>query len=202
MNVLIVSYLPRGDRSHTRSLLEVAETHLDGHQVHTLNLLEDTPDLFDEVRVMAYIERNYLGRELTPEQQDSLSKLDAMADQLVEVDAVILATPMYNFSLPATVKAWFDSVMLKGKTWDANADGYKGLMNGKKALILMSSGGGYEGDMAGWDHAMSLAKQEFTFMGFSDIQSAWIQGVNSSPDNLDERKQAAKDQVTEILGSW
>lgn len=202
MNILAVTYLPRAERSHTRALLQSALDQLGDHTVTPLDLLDTPPDLLDHERVMAYIQRAYLGAELTPKQQALLGTMDAMTNQLCEADAVILATPMYNFSVPAMVKAWFDSVMLKGRTWDASADGYHGLMQGKKALVLMSAGGLYDGPMASWDHAMSLAKQEFTFMGFDEISSVWLQGVNADPDNLDARKQTAENELKQVLSTW
>lgn len=202
MNILAVTYLPRHERSHTAELFDAALAELDQHTVHTLDLLEDKPDLLDHERVMSYIQRNYLGQELSSDQQAALAKMDAMTNQLVEADAVILATPMYNFSLPATVKAWFDSVMLKGQTWDASDSGYHGLLTDKKAPILMASGGIYEGETAGYDHAMPLAKQEFSFMGFKDVQGVSIQGINMGLDDLAERKHEAKTKVKEVLSTW
>ncbi|OVE77347.1 hypothetical protein BVX99_02815 [bacterium F16] len=202
MNILAVTYLPREERSHTRNLLKMALGHLGTHTITTLNLLNTPPDLLDQERVMAYISRDYLGNDLTEAQKNLLAKMDSMTNQLCEADAVILATPMYNFSVPAMVKAWFDSVMLKGRTWDASADGYRGLLQGKKALVLMSSGGSYDGPMASWDHAMSLAKQEFTFMGFSSVDGVWLQGINIMPERLDEKRQAAEQEIASVLASW
>ena len=202
MNILAVTYLPRAERSHTKNLLDVAMQSLEGNTITKLDLLIETPDLLNQDRVMAYIQRDYLGQDVDSEQLSQLAKMDAMTNQLLESDAVILAAPMYNFSVPATVKAWFDSVMLKGYTWDANSEGYYGLLKGKKALILMSSGGAYEGPMAQYDHAMSLAKQEFNFMGFDEVDGVWLQGINLTPDDLDERRQAAEAEVKQILSTW
>ena len=201
-HILAVTYLPRGDRSHTKELLKAALSQADEETVTHLDLLSTVPDLFDAQRVGAYIHRDYLGEELSDADADSLRKMDGMVEQLHAADIVVLATPMYNFSLPATVKAWFDSVMLKGKTWDADESGYTGLLTGRKALIVMAAGGEYDGPMASWDHAMSLAKQEFQFMGFDEVESVWLQGVNLSPDSVPARKQRAAMDTESIVNGW
>jgi FMN-dependent NADH-azoreductase len=201
-HILAVTYLPRGDRSHTKELLKAALSQADEETVTHLDLLSTVPDLFDAQRVGAYIHRDYLGEELSDADADSLRKMDGMVEQLHAADIVVLATPMYNFSLPATVKAWFDSVMLKGKTWDADESGYTGLLTGRKALILMAAGGEYDGPMASWDHAMSLAKQEFQFMGFDEVESVWLQGVNLAPDSVPARKQKAAMDAESIMNGW
>lgn len=201
-NILAVTYFPRGGRSHTKELLKAALSQAEGDTITTLDLLSTVPDLFDAQRVDAYIHRDYLGEELSDSNADSLRKMDGMVEQLRTADIVVLATPMYNFSLPATVKAWFDSVMLKGKTWDADESGYVGLLTGRKALIVMAAGGEYDGPMASRDHAMSLARQEFQFMGFDEVESVWLQGINVAPDSLPARKQKAAMEAESIMNRW
>jgi len=106
-----------------------------------------------------------------------------MTDQLKSADVVVVAYPMNNFSMPAPVKAWFDSVMLKGQTWYAKDGSYIGLMNGKKAIAIVTSGGIYEKEpMASWEHALSLTKIEFQFMGYSDVRGILAGGMNAGED--------------------
>ena len=204
MKTLVVSYIARGPRSHTKKLLDSFLESTEGKDIEHLNLLKDVPDYFMETNLGAYIFRNYLGKELTEEQAKSIAKMDRMTEQFMKADIVVMAFPMYNFSMPAIIKAYFDSVMLKGKTWDMNeaGDGFKGLMNGKKALILMASGGVYEGDMKSWDHAISLTEQEFKFMGFEDVRHATVSGVNMMPDKLEEIEQKGQEKVKEIVKEW
>ncbi len=199
---LIVNYLPRGERSHTRVLLETFR-EASGVLADELDLTNDRPPVFLPDNLDAYITRNYLGQPLTSSQVRSMSGMDRLTAQLKKADVVVLATPMHNFSLPAPVKAWFDAVLLKGETWDIGESGYKGLLAGRKALVLMSSGGRYEGPMAGWDHGMSLAKQLFGFMGFTDIRPAWASGVNvpalGTPEAI---VGAAQDEVRKAVRDW
>jgi FMN-dependent NADH-azoreductase len=195
---LIVSYLPRAERSHTKFLLDSFKEKISGSEVEELNLLEDTPDMFSTASLDAYVKRNYMGEELSAEKAQLLAKMDRMTNQLLAADVVVLAFPMHNFSLPAAVKAWFDSVLLKGSTWDMDDKGFGGLLQGKQAVIIMSSGGVYEGEFAAFDHASTLAQAEFKFMGFEDIELVHLAGTNMFPDKLDDMKKDAEVKIADV----
>ncbi|MFH1850373.1 MAG: NAD(P)H-dependent oxidoreductase [archaeon] len=201
MKTLIVSYLPRGARSHTKKLRDAFLENMDSEEIEYLDLMEDVPDLFMSDSVMAYIKRNYLGEELSVKEKKAMAKMDRMTRQLKKADVVVLATPMYNFSFPAAVKAWFDSVMLKGETWDAGKGGYIGMMKGKKALLLMASGGAYDKESSSYEHAVSLAKVEFGFMGFTDVRAVTAEGMNMVPDK-DKVISDAQEEVRRIVKEW
>lgn len=129
--------------------------------------------------------------------------MDRMTEQLKSCDIVIVAYAMHNFSMPAPVKAWFDSVMLKGQTWDVKDGSYIGLMNGKKALIIVTSGGFYEtAPMASWEHALSLGKTEFQFMGYSDVQDTLSGGMNAGEDTKSTNLRKSILEVQKIAQEW
>jgi Acyl carrier protein phosphodiesterase len=75
-----------------------------------------------------------MGEKITPEQEKNIANLYRMTAQFKSADVVVLAYPMYNFSVPAMIKAYFDSVMLKGETFDTGAKGFVGLMAGQKSI--------------------------------------------------------------------
>ncbi len=203
MKTLVVSYLPRGERSHTRKLLDAFLESADGADLETLDLLEDTPDLFGSQRLMAYIQRDFLGESLSPEDEALMAGMDRMTAQFVSADAVVLAFPMHNFSFPAVVKAYFDAVMQKGRTWDAGSEGYFGMMTGKKALVLMASGATYDGDFAPYEHALSLAQVEFGFMGFEDIRTVTAGGMNLlPPEGVEAAVAKAQDEARAVAKDW
>lgn len=203
LKTLIVQYTPRNERSNTKKILDAFIGAIKNSDIERLDLVKDVPDLFLEQNLGAYIRRNYLGEELSSEQKKSLSKMDGMTEQLKSSDIVVVAFPMFNFSMPAPVKAWFDSVMLKGQTWDAKNGKYIGLMNGKKALTIVTSGGIYEnGPMTPWEHALSLAKIEFQFMGYSDIRGILAGGMNAGDDVKSLRLENSIKQVRSIAQEW
>lgn len=200
---LVVTYLPSGERSSTKKLVDAFLAAAGGKtQIEQLDLLKELPDVFTAEVLGAYVTRNYMGQTLSPAETKAIAKMDRMTAQLKAADVVVVAFPMHNFGLPAVVKGWFDSVMLKGQTWDLNASGFVGLLKGKQALILNSSGGNYEGPMAGWEHAVSLAKVEFTFMGFETIEAITAGGMNANPAKAPEVLAAAQAQVKTLVARW
>lgn len=211
MKTLIVQYLPN-KRSRTKKMLEAFLEGVRDSEIEVLDLCADVPDLFSIAALEAYFGRiiKAIPRDMPVE---ALAKMDRMTAQLKSCDVVVLATPVYNFSLPATVKAWFDSVMLQGDTFLPNPKGaFLGLMTGKKALALMTAFGTYSigdgtvGSLFGpaYEHAMSLAKIEFKFMGFSDIRG--VLGEGMSPSKKEDTKalllEEAIEQVRAIAEEW
>jgi FMN-dependent NADH-azoreductase len=203
LKTLIVKYTPRNERSNTKKILDAFIEEVKDSNLEELDLVKDVPDLFLEENLAAYIQRNYLGKELSSEQKIFLSKMDRMTEQLKSSDVVVIAYPMNNFSMPAPVKAWFDSVMLKGQTWTVKDGSYMGLMGGKKALTLVSAGAMYEKEpMASWEHALSLAKIEFQFMGYSDIRGILAGGMNALEDTKSLNLEKSIKQVKSIASEW
>jgi len=203
MKTLLVKYTPRNERSSTKKLLDAYKEKIKNSEIEELDLSKDVPDMFLEENLLAYIQRNYLGNNITPEQNKLMSKMDRMTEQLKSADVVVVAFPMNNFSMPAPVKAWFDSVMLKGQTWDVKNGSYVGLMNGKKALTIVTSGGFYSKEpMAAREHALSLAKIEFQFMGYSDVQGTLAEGMNAGDDVQSSNLKKSIEQIQSIAQKW
>lgn len=196
MHTLIVQFTPR-EGSRTAQLLAHARSQIRGtHEV--LDLAQNPPAFLDELRVNAYVKRNYAGQTLSAEEQQGMAQLDAYTEQVKKADVVILAAPMHNFSLPGAVKAWFDGIIQKGQTWTAGPEGYRGLMQGKKALSLFTANGVYEGE-GNWDVFTPLARILFQFMGFSEVAVISAQGLGQ---NAPERLAQAKAEVETQLRAW
>jgi len=203
MKILVVSYLPSGQVSRTKKLLDAfLESVENKNSLEHLDLLEDVPDFFDKNNLEAYKQRNYKGQTLSPELQKSIEKIDRMVAQFVAADIVVMAFPMYNFSVPGLVKTYFDSIILKGETFDMGEKGFIGLMKDKKALILMSSGGVYKGENNPYDYATGLAKLTFEFMGFSPVELIMAQGMDMQTVDNKEVIVQAQEKVREIASEW
>lgn len=202
MKTLLVKYTPRMERSNTKKLLDAFKSEIKNSEVEEIDLSVDVPDMFLNGSLHAYIERNYLGKDLVQEKKNLMSKMDRMTVQLKSADIVVMGFPMFNFSMPAAVKAWFDSVMQKGQTWNNRDGNYVGMMNGKKALVLVSSGGYYKGSMVSWEHALSLAKLEFQFMGYSDVRGILAEGMNSGEESKSFSLRNSIVEVQKIAHEW
>ncbi len=200
---LIVQYTPRNERSSTKKILDAFIGEVKNSDIEKLDLAKDVPNFFLEKNLDAYIHRNYLGETLSAEQKNSMAKMDRMTEQLKSADIVVVAYPMNNFSMPAAVKAWFDSVMLKGQTWDVKNSGYVGLMNGKKALTLVSAGAIYAQEpMASMEHALSLTNLEFKFMGYSDVRGILADGMNADESVKLSNLEKSVKQAKSIAQEW
>ncbi|MBA4042965.1 MAG: FMN-dependent NADH-azoreductase, partial [Erythrobacter sp.] len=77
----------------------------------------------------------------TPEQADLAAIADTLIAELQAADTIVIATPIYNFGPPSTLKAWADLVARAGTTFRYTATGPEGLLTGKKAYLAVASGG-------------------------------------------------------------
>ena len=202
MKTLVVTYLPRGERSKTKMLVDAFISEAKHkHDIEVIDLIKDTPDMFLGENLMAYVLKYYAKQKLTAHQQKTLEGMEKLAGQFKAADAVVVAYPMYNFSMPAVVKAYFDAVLLKGVTWDMDGSGYKGLMAGKKAMVMLSAGGDYSTpQMASWEHALSLTKTLFGFCGFSDIREVLAWSANGP--NADDSVKKAAEAARKVARDW
>jgi FMN-dependent NADH-azoreductase len=198
MKTLIVKYIPRNEQSNTKKLLDAFREEISISDVEELDLLDDVPDMLLDNNLLAHLNRNILGLELLPDEDKLLSKMDRMATQLKSADIVVVAFPMYNFSMPAIVKAWFDSVIQNGITFG------EGTSNaGKKALTLISSGGVYSnGSFSGREHALSLSNLEFQYMGYSDVRGILAEGMAMNEEIKETNLSKSIRQVRAIAREW
>ena len=112
---------------------------------------------------------------------------------------------MYNFSMPAIVKAWFDSVMQRGVTFGnrANDDQIAICNVGKKSLTLISSGGVYSNELfSNREHALSLSNLEFQYMGYSDVRGILAEGMAMNEEIKQTNLNKTISQVQEIAREW
>jgi FMN-dependent NADH-azoreductase len=114
----------------------------------------------------------------------ALALSDELVSEVVEADEIILATPMYNFAVPAALKAWVDHVVRAGKTFRYTAAGTpEGLLAGKnkKVLAIIASGGSYaEGSgLSALDHEVPYLRFIFGFMGVTDVRFVQAGGTGA-----------------------
>lgn len=165
--ILVVSYTPR-THSHTEKLLDCYLASLaDDAEIDVLDLVQTPVQQHSSAVVDALLKRNFAGQPLNTEEQRVVADSDALMQRLLDCDTVVFAFPFYNFCVPAAIKAWLDAVVQKGLTFDITEQGeYVGLCGGKRALVLMSSGGDYrEAPMSAMNMATPLMQNCLGFMG-------------------------------------
>jgi len=114
----------------------------------------------------------------TPEQQAALKVSNDLIAELLAAEHILLATPMYNFSIPATLKAYIDHIVRIGYTFTSS---YEGLAKGKKLTIVIASGSDYSpgSHMESYNAATGYLKQIFGFIGITDVEVVHAGGVGA-----------------------
>lgn len=119
------------------------------------------------------INTEWLGAVFTPaeqrtaEQTQIAASADVLLDELRAADVLVIGLPIYNFGVPATLKAWFDQLARKGETFVYTESGPKGLMTGKKAYVALSSDGTELGGPV--DFASGYVRHMLGFFGITDV---------------------------------
>lgn len=121
------------------------------------------------------------------------------AEAFNEADVLVLTMPMWNFTVPAIMKAWMDQVLTPGLTFSiSKEEGVKPLHKVKSIVLLVSSGGVYKED----DERDALTRQirsAFGFIGISELEVVWAEGQNPLFfDNHEEKKAIAIEAAAEI----
>lgn len=126
----------------------------------------------------------------SPSQRDEVALTEALLQEFLAADVLVIGAPMYNFSIPSQLKAWLDRVLAAGRTFKYTETGPVGLAGGKKAIIVSSRGGIYsEGSPAqAMDHQESYLTAALGFIGITDITIIRAEGVN-----MKEKRQLALD---------
>lgn len=140
-SLLVVETSPRGDFSISRHLTRrfVAawtQSHADG-DVTVRDLMETDLPFVTAPWLQAYFTSP---DQHSPEMKVALRMSDELVAELLAADHLVIATPVYNYNVPAALKAWIDHIVRKGLT--LGMDG-KGLVKGKEATVLLASGGVY-----------------------------------------------------------
>lgn len=124
-------------------------------------------------RDLSFIDETWVGANFTPVDQRSegqrqrLAFSDELIDEMKHADHVVLTTPMYNFSLPASLKAWIDLICRAGVTFQYTADGPVGLLKDKQVDIIITTGGVALNSPV--DFLSDYLKQVFRFVGIDKI---------------------------------
>ena len=114
----------------------------------------------------------------TAEASAARARSDALIAELEAADTLVIATPLYNFSVPSTLKAWIDHVARAGRTFRYTATGPQGLMTGKRAVVVSARGGIYsEGPAAGLDFALPWLKAVLGFVGITQVEVVTAEGL-------------------------
>jgi FMN-dependent NADH-azoreductase len=194
LRVLRVDASARHEASVTRQLADLMLRELD-ERVPGLAVVRR-----DVAAGVPFVDAAWVGANLTePEMRDAaqrqtLAKSDELVAELMAADVLVIATPIYNFSVPASLKAWIDQVARARLTFRYTEHGPQGLLGGKKAYVLVATGGTEVGSAI--DFATPWLKFVLGFLGITDVEV-----IAADRGNLrgDAAHQSASENVAEVL---
>ena len=107
----------------------------------------------------------------TPAHRSYLSTSDELIEELQAADTVVIGAPMYNFTIPSSLKAWIDQIVRLGKTVGYGPNGPQGLLARKKVVVITSRGGAYEKGTAkgAFDFQEPYLRHILGFIGLTDV---------------------------------
>lgn len=138
----------------------------------------------------AWINANFTDPgERSAEQRAVLAQSDALVAELKQADTLVIATPIYNFGVPAALKAWIDMIARARETFRYSENGPVGLLEGKKAYVIITSGGTELGTdidfVSGW------LKHVLGFIGIDDVEIVNGSGLMKDQQGAIERAEAS-----------
>ena len=137
----------------------------------------------------AWIEAERTSEEnRTQDQRALLAQSDALVAELQSADDIVIATPIYNFSVPAALKAWIDLICRDKITFVYENDSPRGLLSNKQATVIITSGGTVAGNEI--DYATGYIRHILDFIGIRDVTIIDVTGLSKNRQGViaDARK--------------
>lgn len=148
------------------------------------------------------ITSQWVGANFTPVvdrdkvQRDALAFSDQLVAEIQAADVIVIGAPIYNFSVPAVLKAWVDLIARAGLTFAYSENGPNGLMTGKRAIIAVASGGTKVG--SDLDFATGYLRHVMGFIGITEVEIVAADQMALEPEAT---LKAAKDAVDALTVS-
>jgi FMN-dependent NADH-azoreductase len=160
-----------------------------------------TPDSIPHLSLQAVGARMIAAEQRSAEQGASVQFADRLIEELEAADTIVLAAPMYNFSIPSTLKAWIDHVARAGRTFRYGAAGPEGLLKGKKVFVVTGRGGVYSGDSPArvLDFQEPYLRSVLGFLGLTDLTFIHVEGLKVGPDGAEQAVARAREAIAAVV---
>lgn len=180
---LIIDVSPRGQESASRKVASKVEARIQAQyptaKIIRRDLVRQSVPHLDSVTLKAISTKD---AEESQRLKESATLSDELTGELLASDLLVIATPMWNFGIPSLLKAWIDLVVRPGKTFSYTQDGVLGLAKGKKAILVLASGGVFtEGPWQSWDFVEPYLRKILSFIGIDSVQTVRAEGMNIPP---------------------
>lgn len=187
--------------SHSKALADFFQTQwLKKHPTdifQTLDISQTPPPHLSEATIGAMFTH---AEDRTAEQTEQLSLSTDYITQLKKADVILICTPMYNFGIPSTLKAYLDHALRVGETFVYTENGPKGLLENKKAIIVAASGGDYtQPPMDAMNFVTPYLKTALGFIGVEDVTIIEAPGMAGDDTSTSASIERAKKTLQDCL---
>ncbi|MCM3546063.1 FMN-dependent NADH-azoreductase [Priestia megaterium] len=143
------------------------------------------------------------GLEVTAAENKAAETANYYLEQFVRADKIVIAFPLWNFTVPAVLHTYFDYLNQAGKTFKYTPEGPVGLLGDKKVMLLNARGGVYsEGPAAEVEMAVKYVSSVLQFFGITDVKSVIIEGHNQFPDRAQEIIESGLEQAAQAAKTF
>ena len=179
----------RHNESHSRRLADLVEARLLNNNsdlsVRRRDLSQDSlPHIKNETIAGFYTPDD----AMTPALREATALSDELIVELMSADTLLISAPMYNFSLPSSLKAWVDQISRIGKTFSYDGIDFEGLVPAKRAILVFSYGAsGYAGGgpMAGMNFLEPYLVSLMNFLGIENVKVLRVEGTTGEVDVIE-----------------
>ncbi|EHR5761279.1 TPA: FMN-dependent NADH-azoreductase [Vibrio parahaemolyticus] len=118
--------------------------------------------------------------DLSQEQQAVVDLSDTLIEEVKAADTLVIAAPMYNFTIPTQLKNWIDLIARAGVTFKYTENGVQGLIEGKKAIVVTTRGGIHKDSPT--DNVTPYIRTVLGFVGITDVEFVYAEALNMGED--------------------
>ncbi|HHF3111551.1 MULTISPECIES: FMN-dependent NADH-azoreductase [Vibrio diabolicus subgroup] len=134
--------------------------------------------------------------DLSQEQQAVVELSDTLIEEVKAADTLVIAAPMYNFTIPTQLKNWIDLIARAGVTFKYTENGVQGLIEGKKAIVITTRGGIHKDSPT--DNVTPYLRTVLGFVGITDVEFVYAEALNMGEDFAEKGISEAQSQLAAI----
>lgn len=141
------------------------------------------------------------GKPSTPAEHAARALSDELIAELRAADTIVIGAPMYNFGVTTSLRAWFDHVLRAGETFSYSSEGPRGLLEGKRVIVIEARGGQYsEGPAAVMDFQEPYLRHLLGFVGIKDVTFVHAEKIGYGAESRAAAIQSARLRIEAIAG--
>ena len=190
-NVLVLKSSILANNSQTNQLSDYFVSKLADKNVVIRDLAANPLPHFDATAATAL-----RGQPTSAEENALLALSDELVAEIKNADTLIINAPMYNFHIPTQLKSYFDFIARPRVTFQYSEKGPEGLLKGKKAVVLVAFGGFHQNQPT--DLVTSYMKAILGFVGITDVQFVYMEGIGFGPEAVEKAQAQAKAEIDKI----